>query len=239
MTSRHYLVILRVFYEFGEPKMEEIGLLDFTPTKTAGSQTKSPVPSDFEPFSFVVHRASRWCSERNDIRYCNAQSLELKLRGGYVIDTKRMSYTEHSRATTNYIRILRIAYVQLPQSANLTAPSLQLSCKTFVPYQASSGVLEFESLTQTRRRVENWCKEVKARVISCETSAMRLKTGGEAELGVEASFTYNIGQYDEYWVNVIRLYLDGVFVEPECERSYITKSLQAPTIQEEHCCVIF
>lgn len=72
-----------------------------------------------------------------------------------------------------------------------------------------------------------------ARVLSAETAALRIMTGGEAKYGTEASFTYNQAEKDEYWIFVIRLYLNGVYKEPPQEMLP-----PLPEIENQNCCVI-
>ena len=61
---------------------------------------------------------------------------------------------------------------------------------------------------------------------------MRLYTGGEAHPGVESSFSYNASR-NEYWIYVIRIYLDGAYTEPPSEMLP-----EIPPLQEVGCCSI-
>lgn len=232
--AKHYVYVIRIFYEAGVSEAEEIGIADFVPVAiTEGGFFTMP---QFEPYSNVITRASQWCGQQNALRFCNAQSVEVKMKSGYIVDTQRMSFTEHGGRTTLYVRILRIAYVKpLGQPMAFDRPSLQLHCKTFVPLQLTRGffVPEFESLTETRQRIEAWIKATGARVLSSETAAMRLYTGGEAYAGAEASFTYNLSSRNEYWIFVFRLYLDGFYHEPPAEMLP-----PEPTIQGQECCTL-
>ncbi|KAL1421551.1 hypothetical protein MTO96_022990 [Rhipicephalus appendiculatus] len=190
--NRHFLFVVRVFYELGSTSCEEIGVADF------------------------------WCSQQGSLRFCNAQSLEIKLKSGTMVDTQRMSYTEHAERTTFFVRVLRVAYSKepIPVEGGLPpSPPLALHCKTFMPLQLTRGIFvpEFESLSATKKRVEAWIRATGARVLSCETVAMRLFTGGEAHAGIESSFTYNNGNRSEYWIFVLRVYLDGTYQEPPQE----------------------
>ncbi|OQR74483.1 hypothetical protein BIW11_09036 [Tropilaelaps mercedesae] len=244
--SKHYVFLVRVFFElqpggYGIP--EEIGVADFVPQSlSSGGLFSTP---QFEAFSSVVDRSSTWCSQQIALRFCNAQSIEIKLKSGRaVVDTQRMCYTEHAERSTFYVRILRIAYAKSPRSTapleglpppcGPLSPPLQLRCKTFVPAQLTRGFLvpEFESLSATKRRVEAWISATGARVLSSETVAMRLYTGGEAQPGVESSFSYNASR-NEYWIYVIRVYLDGVYHEPPSEMLP-----DLPNVQEVGCCAI-
>ncbi|XP_022250487.1 uncharacterized protein LOC106466706 [Limulus polyphemus] len=160
----------------------------------------------------------------------------MKRGGSQAFDTQRTSYTEHAGKTTSYLRILRVTYAKAYfDSGILSTPSLQLTCKTFLPVQLTSGILmpKFEGLTQTRTRMEAWLKATGARVLSVETIAMRLFNGGEPFSGVEASFIFNRGNRNEYFIFVINVYMDGHYPEPPPE-------LLPPTpVIEEGCCVLF
>lgn len=242
--AKHFVFIVRVFFEMApELQMEKIGVADFVPVAlTEGGFFTMP---QFEPFSNVVSRASQWCAQQSCLRFCNAQSVEVKMKSGYVVDTQRMSYTEHGGRTTCYVRVLRVTYVKTNENVDNNgaatynnpqdAPPLQLNCKTFVPLQLTRGffVPEFETLSKTKERIEAWIKATGARVLSCETQPMRLYTGGEAYQGAESSFTYNISNRNEYWIFVIRVFLDGFYHEPP------TEMLPAePMVQAQDCCVI-
>lgn len=37
---------------------------------------------EFKRFSTVVNKASTWCAQQQDFRFCNAQALEIKVKGG-------------------------------------------------------------------------------------------------------------------------------------------------------------
>ncbi|GFW58667.1 mariner transposase [Trichonephila clavipes] len=71
------------------------------------------------------------------------------------------------------------------------------------------------------------------KVISAETAAMRLFTGGEATHGTEASFTYNRSKRSEYWIFIIRLYINGPYHEPPPEMLP-----PVPEIVDQSCCSI-
>ncbi|XP_064487176.1 uncharacterized protein LOC135399270 [Ornithodoros turicata] len=216
--NRHFLFVIRVFFEVGTSGNEEIGAADFVPKCTStGGLFSFP---RYEPFSNVVARSSQWCSQQASLRFCNAQSLEIKLKSGATVDTQRMSFTEHAERSTFYVRVLRVAYTKepVPTAEGVLPPSppLHLQCKTFIPLQLTRGffVPEFESLSATKKRVEAWIRATGARVLSCETAAMRLFANGKALTSIESSFTYNNGNRNEYWIFILRLYLDGTYQEP-------------------------
>lgn len=234
--NRHFLFVVRVFYELGSIGCEEIGVADFVPQRqSTGGLFSFP---RYEPFSNVIGRAAQWCSQQTSLRFCNAQSLEIKLKSGTMVDTQRMSYTEHAERTTFYVRVLRVAYSKEPaplEGGLPPSPPLSLHCKTFMPLQLTRGIFvpEFESLSATKKRIEAWIRATGARVLSCETVAMRLFTGGEAHAGIESSFTYNNGNRSEYWVFVLRVYLDGAYQEPPQE-----VMPPPPEVRDVGCCTV-
>ncbi|KAH7976724.1 hypothetical protein HPB52_018657 [Rhipicephalus sanguineus] len=212
------------------------GVADFVPLRqSTGGLFSFP---RYEPFSNVIGRAAQWCSQQGSLRFCNAQSLEIKLKSGTMVDTQRMSYTEHAERTTFFVRVLRVAYSKEPvpvEGGLPPSPPLALHCKTFMPLQLTRGIFvpEFESLSATKKRVEAWIRATGARVLSCETVAMRLFTGGEAHAGIESSFTYNNGNRSEYWIFVLRVYLDGSYQEPPQE-----VMPPPPEVRDVGCCAI-
>ncbi|KAK8781548.1 hypothetical protein V5799_017111 [Amblyomma americanum] len=231
--DRHFIFVVRVFYEVGSMVCEEIGVADFVPVRhSAGSMVSMP---RYEPFSSVIARAAQWCSQQSSLRFCNVQTLEIKLKSDpsldsssesisdrTVVDTQCMSYTERAKVATFYVRVLRVAYIKelVPPEGGLPpSPPLALHCKTFMPLPLTQSVFmpEFEGLSATKKRVEAWINATGARVLSCETIAMRLFIGGEACAGIESSFTFNSGKQNEYWIFVLRVYLDGVYQEPPQE----------------------
>lgn len=215
--SHQFVFVIRVFYEVSAPANEVIGIASFVPRALKeGGLFSDPV---FEPFSNVIRNAFQWCSQQTGIRFCNAQSVEIKMKSGYIIDTQRMMYTEHGKRRTYYVRILRLAYTKsLPNTVGYmpsNVPVLNLTCKTFVPVQVMNRIFqvsEFENLSMTKQRIVAWVKATGARVVSAETCAVRL-FGGDCA-GHDSSFTYTTGEHGEHWIFIIRLYLDGFYSEP-------------------------
>ncbi|XP_013772958.1 uncharacterized protein LOC106458050, partial [Limulus polyphemus] len=78
--QRHFLFVIRVFYEHGLPSVEDIGLADFVPAALSeGGFFSFPI---FEPYSNVITKASQWCAQQVGLRFCNAQSIEVKMKNG-------------------------------------------------------------------------------------------------------------------------------------------------------------
>lgn len=79
--AKHFVYIIRIFFEITtEPLIEKIGVADFVPV--ALSEGGFFTMPQFEPFCNVVSRASQWCSQQNSLRFCNAQSVEVKMKSG-------------------------------------------------------------------------------------------------------------------------------------------------------------
>ncbi|GFT70311.1 uncharacterized protein NPIL_66861 [Nephila pilipes] len=234
--QKHFLFVLRIFFEISDGVPEEIGIMDFLPDAvTSGGVFSLP---QYEPFSHVIEKASIWCAKQNGIRVCNSQSLEIKIKTGREADTQKMDFTEHGGRATFYVRILRVAYVKTRDPSNknqMPMPLTQLTCRTFVPVQLTTGLFipDFENLQETKERVTAWVKATGVKVVSAETAALRVLTGGEAKNGTEASFTFNRAERDEYWIFVIRLYINGPYHEPPTEMLP-----PVPELEEQSCCSI-
>ena len=76
--STSYAQTLRIYYEFGEPCKEEIGLKDFIPTSSTWDSPMAPL--DYESFASLFTRASQWFRDQpKHYRYLNCQSVEVPL----------------------------------------------------------------------------------------------------------------------------------------------------------------
>lgn len=87
---------LRTLHIAGYGIIEEIGVADFVPQSlSSGGIFSTP---QFEAFSSVVERASSWCAQQISLRFCNAQSIEIKLKSGRaIVDTQRTCYTGETK----------------------------------------------------------------------------------------------------------------------------------------------
>ncbi|CAG0888735.1 unnamed protein product [Darwinula stevensoni] len=181
---------------------------------------------------------------QSNIRITNIQSVEYKLKHGQ-LDTQRTWYTEHGDVNTYYVRILRVAFVPTEE---IHLPPYTITCRTFQPVllerEGMFTAPEYESMSQTRYRVAAWMRFVGATLISAETSAIRLDTGGERKMGPEATYTFNETSQSggsstsrhsvtERWIYIIRLYLDGEYEEPPAE-----VLPPVPKIKEDSCIII-
>ncbi|XP_055929538.1 uncharacterized protein LOC129960270 isoform X1 [Argiope bruennichi] len=236
-TQKRFLFVIRIFFELSDGVPEEIGIMDFVPNPiSSGGVFSFP---KYEPFCTLVYQASNWCARQQGIRICNVQSVEMKFKSGRELNTQKMSYVEHGGRLTSYVRILRLAYTKIRDySYRNLYPGINVSvltCRTFVPVQLTTGIFvpEFETLYATKDRVTAWVRATGANVISAETTAMRMYTGGEAKHGSEATFTYNRVERNEYWIFVIRLYINGAPPEPPVEMLP-----PVPEIQDQGCCML-
>ncbi|XP_064487169.1 uncharacterized protein LOC135399265 isoform X2 [Ornithodoros turicata] len=154
---KRFLFVIRLFFEVGSSSSEAVGVADFCPEEIEPARCCS-IPT-FENFSSVLAKASQWCAQQSGIRFCNAQSLEIKLHLGRDVDTQQLSYSERSNAPTGYVRVLRVAYTKSIEGYFAEVPRLNLQCKTFVPVQLVQGSrTDFETLAETKRRVEAWVR---------------------------------------------------------------------------------
>ncbi|GIY05382.1 uncharacterized protein CEXT_354171 [Caerostris extrusa] len=70
--------------------------------------------------------------------------------------------------------------------------------------------------------------------MSAQTAALRIMGGGEENHGTEASFTFNQAERNEYWIFVIRVYINGHYQEPPQEMLPFI-----PDLEDQKCCRIF
>ncbi|XP_064487175.1 uncharacterized protein LOC135399269 [Ornithodoros turicata] len=230
--QKRFLFVIRLFFEVGSYPSEAVGAADFVPDEIEpGGCCYLPTLGNF---SSVLAKASQWCAQQSGVRFCNAQSLEIKLHLGKEVDTQQLSYTEHADVSTRYIRVLRVAYTKPSEGYFAEVPRLNLQCKTFVPVQLVRGSrTDFETLTETKRRVEAWVRMTGARVLSCETPAMRLSWGSNFLDKLDSGSTVNRAERSEYWIFVIRLYLDGFYQEPPA-----AEMPPIPPLQEQSCGIL-
>lgn len=229
-NKTRFIFIIRIFFEYGVPTGEEIGVTDFVPdVKSEGGFCCQP---KFENFSNAIQQASEWCAMQHDIRFCNIQSLEIKLKNNHYIDPQKMSYTEGECVPTIFVRILRVCYTKCLEKLH-SPSSLQLACKTIIPYKIVAGIeSDYETLSQVKERLQKWIRLTGATILSAETSLIRLKPGVTEEQGVEVSRTYSSTGGMETWIFVFRLYLNGDYIEPP------TDMLPPPPTPVDDCCTI-
>ena len=145
--------VIRIFYLHSELEMQTfplIGIKDFVPKQISGGGFfKMPV---FESFSRVLERASNWISTNPELKFKNAQCLEVKMKIMGRIDTKVMS---HSADQGDFARIFRVAYTKSdPASAPSPPPaSIFLSSVIFTPADRDASVLEI------KRKIHAWVEE--------------------------------------------------------------------------------
>ncbi|XP_023239026.1 uncharacterized protein LOC111637686 isoform X2 [Centruroides sculpturatus] len=224
-----FVFFIRIFYEYSETKgEEEIGIADFVPKKieTKGTQGSTA----YEPFHQLVHKASQWYAEQRYIRFCNAQTLHLKLKNGR-IDTQTFCHRVNKYKKNDYIKILRVVFIKLPEVANVSSP-LRLTCKTIYPYRLRKGafVYKYEKLTAVKERLQKWLQLTGARVFNIETSAIRIKLG-ECRNEINTNITFHRTCFKAGWIYVFRLYLEGNYEEP-------SEDLMPPIPVVHNCCTI-
>lgn len=144
--------VIRIFYIYSEAEVETfplIGMRDFVPKQVSGGGFfKMPV---FEPFSRVLERASEWISANPELKFKNAQCLEVKMKIMGRIDTKVMS---HSAEQGDFARIFRVAYTTTAPG-NPPSPALPifLSSVIFTPADKDASVLDI------KRKMHAWVEE--------------------------------------------------------------------------------
>ncbi|XP_023233251.1 uncharacterized protein LOC111632968 [Centruroides sculpturatus] len=198
------------------------------PVSSANLDTSS-IPLNTAQYYFV---SERFQSPQPPVPVSSAN--QFKTIVGSLIDTQRMSYTEHGSRSTYYVRILRVTYTKCSE-INALPPPLHLNCKTIIPYQVAHAAFseEYEDMRTVKERLTRWVVLTGARVLSAETAAMRLRTGKEARHGIETTYTYNRSEINEHWIYVFRLYLDGYYADPPAHLMP-----QPPTPVYDDCCVI-
>lgn len=231
---KHFLFVIRIFYEITDGYLEEIGLRDFSPVQlTRGGVFSFP---EYEPFFNVMKKASDWWVTQQGIRLCNVQSIEMKTKGETVLDTRKMNYSEYGNRNTYYIRILRVAYV-IPRDPHSQSKHQfsEITCRPFAPFKVASSIFlpKYETLQQTKERVAAWVRATGARVLSAETSPIRIMSGNDRKYGAHSTFTFKHGERNTFWLVVLRLYLQGTYNEPPPE-----VLPPAPIVQSQNCVLL-
>ncbi|GIY05873.1 hypothetical protein CDAR_261091 [Caerostris darwini] len=229
--QKRFLYIFRIFFVMGDSIPEEIGIADFIPDVIErGGFLSLPV---YENFCNVIEKASNWCTRQTGIRICTVQALEMKIKRDHDVYTQKMDFTEHGNRGTFYVKVLRVAYTR--DLSNSPTHMTRLTCRTFVPLPLTRSVFlpKYESLSQTKERVSAWVKATGVEVLSAQTSALRLWGVGGVSSVIEGSFTYNRAERDEYWIFVIRLFINGNYHEPPPEMLP-----PVPDVEDTKCCVI-
>ncbi|KAK2168610.1 hypothetical protein LSH36_15g00029 [Paralvinella palmiformis] len=237
-----FLVVIRVFYEIGLPGYEEIGCADFVPScLDPGSQFAGA--AEFESFGEVVQKANSWVRQQQNVRVTNVQSIDYKVRHGSEVtqvDTQRSFFVESGRYTTRYLRILRVCFVRSYYgSPPPVSRPIFLNYVTFEPVMLSSGgiigIPVFETLAETMRRAMAWLNKTRpdVRIVSCESVPIRMFSGNQYG-NHEITYTWNRGEQKEFWLLVLRIFLDGEFEDPPPEM------LPPPTLEdrESQCCTL-
>ncbi|XP_064633540.1 uncharacterized protein LOC135491515 isoform X2 [Lineus longissimus] len=229
----YFLVCIRIFYVSGAPTYEEIGCADFVPQY---------LESGYETFQSVLNRASLWLRQQHSIRLTNIQSMNYKAKSGEPLDTQRSFYSFNAGngwgKGTKYLRILRVCYTK-PSALEvvINRPHPVITYKTFFPAQITkSGPFsppKFETQQECMHRIQTWLSLTDVDVISAETLAVRMLSGGQYG-NDEQMFTWDTGT-DETWLFVLRVYLSGYYIEPSPSD---LPALPVPKHEQEECCTI-
>lgn len=143
--------VIRIFYLESDEEVKSfpiIGIKDFVPKQISGGGFfKMPV---FECFSRVLERASEWISSNPELKFKNAQCLEVKMKIMGRIDTKIMS---HSAEQGDFARIFRVAYTKSNDDYTSHAQPIFLSSVIFTPADQDASVLEI------KRKMHAWVEE--------------------------------------------------------------------------------
>ncbi|KAG1652392.1 hypothetical protein GQR58_026316 [Nymphon striatum] len=189
-----FIYVLRVYYEIGDPSYELLGCVDFVPDcRDAGGVFSLPT---YEPFSQVIMKASSWCYHNSTTRFCNAQTMNYKLKTEGV-NTKRMHYVEHGKRLTGFLKILRVVYATPFVPLETAPPPLAMSSRTFEPVPISTGGLmgipNYEFLEPTMNRISAWIRAtVMKNYYQCSTNPMS-DSPGQVHLGVPAFSPIQLG----------------------------------------------
>lgn len=218
-----FLVVIRVFFEFGFSACEEIGCADFVPSRLDAGGSHYTVPQ-FECFGEVLRKAANWIQMQHRVRVTNVQSIDYKLKheADFVdMDSQRSFFVESGRRATRYIRVVRIGFVKPFDGRDVVVDRpLAVNYVTFEPQMLSSGgifgIPLFETMSQTMKRAMDWLQMVDAdlEVISAETVPVRMYSGNQYG-NHEVTYTWNRGEQKEFWLLVIRIYFSGAAIPVE------------------------
>ncbi|XP_066270908.1 uncharacterized protein [Branchiostoma lanceolatum] len=221
-----FLFVIRVFYVNGPPAYEEIGSGDFVPGCVHMPSGIFDWPQ-FESYSQVAARACAWANgSLQGCRLANAQTLHIKISrkgwsGQMAIDSQKSSFVDSGNMATMYVRIMRLIFLKPLQGAVAPPRPIQLSIKTFVPAQISQGGMmsfpQFETVGQTMQRALAWLNAAGANVIFAETVAIKIMSAWSNRppaAYAEESMAYDSAKHGEIYLNILRIYLDGMYQEP-------------------------
>ncbi|XP_015782213.1 uncharacterized protein LOC107360101 isoform X2 [Tetranychus urticae] len=219
--SSSFAQTLRIYYEYGETCMEEIGLKDFVPSS---SSWDSPLaPPDYESFASLFTRASQWFRDQpSHYRYLNCQSVEVPLMSKTNSDCKHpidsnLSLLIPGKAEFS-LKFIRLAYAVPTRGISVESikhPEIVLNCKIFVPIRHKTSN-QYETVAATKRKMEAWLTITGARVLSAETTFLKLSyCNSSIAANVDSCLTSLCNRpNDSHHIVTYRVYLDGHYVEP-------------------------
>jgi len=174
--NNHQVSFIRLFYTKGAPRLETIGMRDFTPdTIDEGGIFH---PAKYSPFSALVKKASTWVHKQATamgVRVTNIQSLDTKHRKksenkGHRFDTDKMfEYRIEERFRAFF---LRVGYASIPDwemKSEIPPTWPKLTGKTFIP---NKKAVDYESILEMTPRIVSDMQKGGANVIHVETVGM-------------------------------------------------------------------
>lgn len=228
--GKYFINILRIFYEVGPPRHEEIGFADFKPAMTEDGGILGK--AHFESFRATVSHAARWIAQHPELNIVSVQSCDYKMKYNDAVDTHRTAYFEQGEAYTYFLRIIRVGYVfstMPPSYGQGENESVNLTYKTFRPIRYSGN---YETISQTVRRACEWIRQTGAHLISAETVPVRLD-GGYQHGNPEVTYTRLAGSRKQVrWMYVVRCYFSNRYTEPHAAVHYRN------TEQYDDCCTL-
>jgi len=236
-----YVMVIRLFYEVGPPAMEEIGCADFVPSVLDSGGIFSI--GHAQRLTEMAANAHQWIQQQAGINVTNIQTIDYKISrswGGSSLDTMRSSYYHRGKGVTCFIRIMRVCYTRSLSGAP-PAPLPYLSYRTFMPHCLSmGGVFSLPKFTNQSSAVEianAWLRATGAKVISAETVAVRVRSGGQHG-DPEVTMTYDSGERNEVILFVVRVFLDGVYRDPPPSALPQAPVNAVAATSEQDCCTI-
>ncbi|XP_055346375.1 uncharacterized protein LOC129593900 [Paramacrobiotus metropolitanus] len=232
------LYFLRVFYlDFGEEIpgmkvecMEEVGIADFVPQIMRQQVTSR---QHIEPLSSVVTRAGDWFiryqeDDHPGLRIVNIQTVVLHVKDNKNIDTQTTFYMssgdgERFLYELRFIRLIYARQTHLVPAEMPTFPRVFL--KMFVPTPQGTGDTthhgkrqpKFNNLQDLVGKVQEWISADHPPIIGIETHGYSSYVGDEIIITAESPYLYDQGHQDKFWIQSVRVYYEGDYVESSQE----------------------
>ncbi|OQV24754.1 hypothetical protein BV898_01346 [Hypsibius exemplaris] len=234
--QRIRLYFLRVFYmEFGDASsaklecLEDIGIVDFVPQimrhTTTGRQ-------HIEPLSSVITRSGDWFIRYQEdghpgLRVVNIQTVVLHVKDSKNTDTQQTFYmaTGDGERFFYELRFIRLIYARQTKSECLEPLPVfpRVFMKLFCPTQTLTAEAhskrhpKFGNVPDIVGRVQEWISEDHPPIIGIETHGYSSYFGDEIIITAESPYLYDQGHEDKFWIQSIRVYYEGDYVESSQE----------------------